>query len=228
MLGPRQRGIALDDPRRRPARGLEQRQIALQVGVAQRDAAVLAGARELTHAALLQVQFGDLEAVRRLGEGAQPPRRLGDVAQQDAVTLRRAAAHPAAQLVQLRQSEPLGVLDQHDARVRHVDPHLDHAGRDEDVDRVVAERPHRDVALVRVQPAVHQADAELGKGPRQPFRHRGRRLEVGALRLLDHGIDHVGLPPGRALAPDETVDLVPRALRAERRLDAPPPRGPLA
>src|SRR3989449_4582549 len=46
VLGPRQRGIALDDPRRRPARGLEQRQIALQVGVAQRDAAVLAGARE--------------------------------------------------------------------------------------------------------------------------------------------------------------------------------------
>src|SRR2546427_586493 len=80
----------------------------------------------------------------------------------------------------------------------------------------------------RCSPAVHQADAELGKGPRQPFRHRGRRLEVGALRLLDHGIDHVGLPPGRALAPDETVDLVPRALRAERRLDAPPPRGPLA
>src|SRR2546426_10214457 len=95
VLGPRQRGIALDDPRRRPARGLEQRQIALQVGVAQRYAAVLARARELTHAALLQVQLGDLETVRRLGEGAQPRLRLGDVAQQNAVALRRAAAHPA-------------------------------------------------------------------------------------------------------------------------------------
>src|SRR5207302_5575994 len=105
-----QRGVALDDPRRRPARGLEQRQIALQVGVAQRDAAVLARARELAHAALLQVQLGDLEAVRRLGEGAQPRRRLEDVAEQDAVALRRAAAHAAAQLVQLRQPEPLGVL----------------------------------------------------------------------------------------------------------------------
>src|SRR2546430_3482303 len=31
--------------------------------------------------------------------------------------------------------------------------------------------------------------------------------------------DHVGLPPGRALAADETVDLVPRALGAERRLE---------
>src|SRR2546430_13635927 len=40
--------------------------------------------------------------------------------------------------------------------------------------------------------------------------------------------DHVGLPPGRALAADETVDLVPRALVAERRLDRPAPRRPLA
>src|SRR3989454_9740155 len=97
VLGPRQRGIALDDPRRRPARGLEQRQIALQVGVAQRDAAVLAGARELTHAALLQVQLGDLETVPRLAEGAPPRLRAGDVAQQDAWALRRPAAPPAAQ-----------------------------------------------------------------------------------------------------------------------------------
>src|SRR2546422_11635586 len=51
VLGPRQRGIALDDPRRRPARGLEQRQIALQVGVAQHDAAVLARAPALPPAA---------------------------------------------------------------------------------------------------------------------------------------------------------------------------------
>src|SRR5256712_6168222 len=84
VLGPRQRGIALDDPRRRPARGLEQRQIALQVGVAQRDAAVLAGAPELTPAPLLQVPLRDLETLRRLAEGAPPRLRVGDVAQQNA------------------------------------------------------------------------------------------------------------------------------------------------
>src|SRR2546422_8352893 len=53
-----------------------------------------------------------------------------------------------------------GVLDQHDARVRHVNPHLDHAGRDEDVDRVVAERPHRDVALVRVRSEEHTSELQ--------------------------------------------------------------------
>src|SRR2546430_8342631 len=80
VLGPRQRGIALDDPRRRPARGLEQRQIALQVGVAQRDAAVLAGAPQLTPAAPLQVPLGDLETVRRLAGSARPPLPVPDVA----------------------------------------------------------------------------------------------------------------------------------------------------
>src|SRR2546425_5263991 len=73
VLGPRQRGIALDDPRRRPARGLEQRQIALQVGVAQRDAAVLAGAPRPTPAALPPVPLRGPGNVPRLRGGAPPP-----------------------------------------------------------------------------------------------------------------------------------------------------------
>src|SRR3989442_7665591 len=85
VLGPRQRGVTLDDPRRRPARGLEQRQIALQVGVAQRDAAVLAGARELNPAALPPVPLRDPVTVRPLRGSAQPRLRLTDVAQQNAV-----------------------------------------------------------------------------------------------------------------------------------------------
>ena len=54
--------------------------------------------------------------------------------QQDAVGLVRAAADAAAQLVQLRQAEPLGVLDDHDRRVRHVDADLDDRRRHEDVE----------------------------------------------------------------------------------------------
>src|SRR5256885_11950848 len=72
VLGPRQRGIALDDPRRRPARGLEQRQIALQVGVAQRDAAVLAGAPRPPPAPPLPGPVGELSALRPPRGSAQP------------------------------------------------------------------------------------------------------------------------------------------------------------
>src|SRR3989442_11697564 len=54
---------------------------------------------------------------------AEPPAR-----EQDAVRLPRAAADAAAQLVQLREPEALGVLDQHDGGVRDVDADLDDGG----------------------------------------------------------------------------------------------------
>ena len=42
-----------------------------------------------------------------------------------------AAADAAAQLVQLREPEALGVLDHHDGRLRHVDADFDHRGGDQ-------------------------------------------------------------------------------------------------
>jgi hypothetical protein len=48
--------------------------------------------------------------------------------QQHAHAGHRAAADPAAQLVQLRQAEALGVLDHHQAGVGHVHADLDHRG----------------------------------------------------------------------------------------------------
>ena len=59
-----------------------------------------------------------------------------------------AAADPAAQLVQLRDAEPVGVDDDHRARVRHVDADLDDRRRDEHVDLAGGERAHRRVLLV--------------------------------------------------------------------------------
>ncbi len=35
------------------------------------------------------------------------------------------------QLVQLGEPDPFGVFDHHDRGRRHVDPHLDHRGRDQ-------------------------------------------------------------------------------------------------
>ena len=64
---------------------------------------------------------------------------VAHVAEQNAVRLLRPAPHAAAQLVQLREAEAFGVLDEHDRCVRDVDPHLDHGGRHEDVDPAVAE-----------------------------------------------------------------------------------------
>ena len=45
-----------------------------------------------------------------------------------------AAPDAPAQLVELRQAEALGVLDDDHGRVRHVDADLDDRGRDQDVE----------------------------------------------------------------------------------------------
>ena len=49
-------------------------------------------------------------------------------------------ADAPAQLVQLGDPEPVGVDDDHDGGVGHVDPDLDDGGRDEDVDLAARER----------------------------------------------------------------------------------------
>ena len=53
------------------------------------------------------------------------------------------APDAAAQLVQLREPEAIGVLDHHRGRVRDVDADLDHGGRHEHVDLGRRERAHR-------------------------------------------------------------------------------------
>ena len=132
---------------------------------------------------------------------------------------RCAPAHPAAQLVQLREPEALGVLDEHHRRIGHVDPDLDDRGRHEDLDLVVAERAHRALARLGGHAAVHQADAELRERLLEPLRHRGGGFEIGLLRFLDHGIHDVGLMTGRRLAAQKFVDLGARRFRPQRRLD---------
>ena len=64
-----------------------------------------------------------------------------------------AAAHPAAQLVQLREAHALGVLDDHQAGARHVDADLDHRGGHEELDlagtiRGTAEKGYLDIRMV--------------------------------------------------------------------------------
>ena len=48
-----------------------------------------------------------------------------------------AASDAATQLMQLRQTEPLGIVDHHDGRRRYVDANLDHRRRDEHVELAV-------------------------------------------------------------------------------------------
>ena len=165
---------------------------------------MLARADQLALAAQPEVDLGQLEAVGVRGQGAQPRRLLGP--EQQAQRRVGAAPDPPAQLVQLRDSVAVGVLDQHHGGVRHVDPDLDHRGRDEHVGLPRAERRHRLLLVGRPQLPVQEHDAEVAQlAGAQPLElgRRGARLEQ--LGLLDQRADDERLAPGAELLADALV-----------------------
>ncbi len=89
----------------------------------------------------------------------------------------RAAPDAAAQLVQLRQAEALGVFDDHQAGIGHIDADFDHRGRHQHVDFVGDEGRHHRGFFAGLEPAVHQADAQLGQFGSEP--------RIGFLRGLE-------------------------------------------
>src|SRR5207302_2065197 len=105
---------------------LEDLGVAGDVGDAQAQQAALPGAVEFPRSAQLQVHLGDAEAVARFDHRLQAEAAfiIFRVGEQHAVGLVLTASHAPAELVELRQAEPLGVLDDHAAGVRHVDADL--------------------------------------------------------------------------------------------------------
>ena len=59
--------------------------------------------------------------------------------------------------MELGEAEALGVLDDHDAGIRHVDADLDDGRRDEQLDLVRIEVLHDALLLGRRELAVHEA-----------------------------------------------------------------------
>ena len=148
MLGTLQRRVALENGRRGFARALAELFVAQRVGDAEGRHAALPLAEQIAHAAKPQILARDLESVFGLNEHLQPLRNLGThVAEQDAIGLLRTAADAAAQLVQLRETEPLRMLDRASPSRWHVDPDFDHRRGDEQVDLAVAKAAHDLVAL---------------------------------------------------------------------------------
>ena len=160
-----------------------------EIGQAQRRQAALARAQHLARTAQPEILLGDAKAVvGRTHDLETRARRRAErrAVEQQAARAPRAAADPAAQLVQLGEAEALGLLDHHHRRLGHVDPDLDHRGGDQQADRPGSEPGHHPVLCGRRHAAVHQPDqraearlehlmALLGGGlvdrPRTP-RHR--------------------------------------------------------
>ena len=84
--------------------------------------------------------------------------------------------HTAAQLVQLRKTEALGMLDHHQRCVGHVDTDLDDGGRNQHIDLAGGEERHRLRLVGRGHAAMQQADAALGQRGAQALVRGGRVL----------------------------------------------------
>ena len=157
--------------------------VAEEVGDAELGQAGLAGAEELAGAALLEVEFGEFEAVLRGDHGVEAGfGLLGDAVagHEDAVALGGAAADASAELVELGEAEALGVVDDHDGGVGDVDADLDDGGGDEHVDVAALEAGHGDLFFVGGEAAVEQAEAQAGEGAGAEFVvHFGGGAEFG-------------------------------------------------
>ncbi len=180
---------------------------------------MLAQADELSGAAQLEVALGKLETAvgcRHRGESLRA--LLVDPAlEEQAVRLVLVPSHPPAKLVQLREPESLGALDDHDGRVGDVDPDLDDAGRHEHVG-VTADEPFHPLGLLACRHApVQQLDAQIGEDRgAQSLVLGGRAARAELVRLLDERADDECLAPLVHLGPDELVGGV-RARPAGRR-----------
>ena len=105
-----------------------------------------------------------------------------------------APSHPAAELMELCEAEPLGVFNDHDHRIGDIHPHLDDGGGNEHLDPARRKIPHHGVLLSCFQPAVEQAKGVGTQRSRHElFKIRRRRGEIG-LPILDQGTHDIGLP----------------------------------
>ena len=143
------------------------------------------------------------------GLGQRPLGRIGEVG----VAALAAAPDPAAQLVQLREAEHVGAVDDQRVRVRDVQARLDDRRRDEDVVLLLPEAEHDLLERGLAHLPVRDGDARLG--------HDLGELGGRPVDRLDPVVDVEHLPVAQQLAPDRRADL-PRVVRADEGQDRVP------
>ena len=129
-------GIAAQHKRGVVARRLQQRSMRLDTREPKAGQSALARAEHVAFATQAQIFFSNAKAVLGLAHDREPrfrglpERRL---IEEQASRTRAATADAPAQLMQLCETEALGVLDHHDRGGRHVHADFDDRGGDEEL-----------------------------------------------------------------------------------------------
>ena len=87
--------------------------------------------------------------------------------------------HAASQLMQLRQTHALGILDDHQAGVRDIDSDLDYRGRDQQLDHAIFEGLHATLFLDGPHAAVYEPDSSSTSLPLPSRQRVEQRLHRG-------------------------------------------------
>ena len=132
---------------------------------------------------------------------------------------------PPAQLVQLGEPKLLGVLDEHERGLRHVDADFDDRGRHQGFDSAGAELPKDPLFFFGRHPAVELADGMGLEGFANARILRFNGFGVLLAVVEDAGIHDVSLMPELEFTADEGPDLGQRIGRPQVRPDLAAPRG---
>ena len=166
------------------------------------DVTVLVIAEDVARTAHVEVVLRNGHARAKLGvlhEHLEPPlgvgrqaARIGD--EKVAVGAVAASAHPSAELVELRETELVGMVDEHRVGGRDVDARLNNGRGDEHIDAVGDEVHHHLLELVILHLCVADAHARL--------RHHPPNLVGQAVDGIDPVVHEVDLAAARQLLLD--------------------------
>jgi hypothetical protein len=156
--------MASPDYARRDQAGLaNQIQISRQITETEpRDAALLLS-EQLTRPTQFEVSLSQAKPISGVFQNAQPLLRdfRRFLTYQNAVRIVRSSTNPAPQLMKLSQTELLGIFDEHDGCIRHVDSDFDHGSRHQDLQLSGPERGNDFFPVPRAEPAMHHSDTKL-------------------------------------------------------------------
>ena len=121
-----------------------------------------------------------------------------------------APAHAAAKLVQLRQAEPFGILNQHQGGVGNVHADFDHTRADQNIEFAGGEGAHHLVLFGAPETAVEEPDAQIGEDLlAQTGMGVHRCADIQRFTLFDEWIDDIALAAVTHLPPQKTVEAFP-------------------
>ena len=110
-----------------------------------------------------QVFFGEEEAVVAFDEGVEAVVGAVFPRQEEAVGGVCSASDAPAELVELRESESVGVFDNHDGRIGHINAHFDDRGGDKHVYIARFECLHHAFFVGGLHFSVEESDGEFGE-----------------------------------------------------------------